>query len=194
MGRQLHRRSLEVRSLVASCASVGVVRDELAWFFTEAESAMHVPSNHESLAEMAVSGRKGTRRDPADGSADARMEAVCAAGVIERRLRALAERDLAVLVAAFEPRPWPEALEVELGDLTGIVVRLAVAGQRGTLATGVPMQRLLETARSLEVALVSEDHAAFDLLRVEAQALFTRARRAYVKVRGLGPSVVPGGA
>jgi hypothetical protein len=191
MGRQLHRRSLKVRSIEPSCH--GVVREEIVWFLTEAESATALHSNHQSLAEMAVSGRKGTRTDPADCSADDRMNAVCAASTIARHLRAIPKRDLAVLVAAFEPREWPALLEFELGRLTGIVVCLALGGGNGQMAVNASPAQEDEAARSLDAALRREGMAAVQGLRVEAHALFTRARRAYVKVRGLGPSVVPEG-
>ncbi len=104
----------------------------------------------------------------------------------------MADREAGVLLCAFSPRDWPIELEKELGPLTGIVVRLAVAGRRG-LPQGKLARHEAEVATWLSRAVALKDDDTVALLRDKAQALFTRAMGNYAKLRGPGPSVVPPG-
>ncbi len=165
---------------------------ELTWYFAEAECASGVSSKFESNNGWALWGRTGARAWPAEVGADDRMDAACAAGTIERRLRSMADREAGVLLCAFSPRDWPIELEEELGALTGIVVRLAVVGRRG-LPQGKLARHEAEVATWLTRALALKDDDTVARLRDKALALFTRAMGNYAKLRGPGPSVVPPG-
>ena len=192
MGHHAFHRSQRRPVPLSKLSSRAVLEEELAWFFAEAEIASSLPSNFETLSSTALSGRTCLRRNLADVAATERMEAACAAGTLERRLRALRDDQAGVLFAAFEPRLWPEALERELGVLTGVVVRLAAAGRnRRATDRASPAQREAETAAALAEALDREGPSALRPFRAKAHDLYSRALRAYARARGLGPSVVP---
>jgi hypothetical protein len=189
MGRQVqHRESSQW--LFEPSSSNKVLHEELSWFFNEAESAASLPSNFTTPRGKASSWY-GTMMK-ADLGAEERVEAACAAGTIERRLRAMPDSDVGVLFAAFGPHLWPEKLERALGPLTGIVVRLAAAGGTPTGAGGHAARRDHDVARALERSLHHEGLLGLGLLRAEAHTLLARALRAYARIRGLGPSIVPG--
>jgi hypothetical protein len=153
---------------------------------------MGLSSNFAPFCEIALSGSIGASAYPADNDAETRLDATCAAGTIRRRLNALPSHEAGVLFAAFEPRVWPSRLEQELGPLTGIAVRLTMAGVGFAKDIRNPRHREEAAAAWLDETLEEEGALAVCLVRAEAQALFTRALRAYARVRGAGPSVVPG--
>ena len=186
------RRHRDASIRVTPSSSHAVLEKELTWFFTEAEIATSFASNFEALKDVALSGRRVPMCNVPDPRGVARMEAACTAGTIERRLRRMQDPHAGVLRAAFEPRAWPEALEALLGPLTGIVVRLAAARQqRRSTDAGAGPRRELEVARALTVSFEEGGPSRLEALRDVAVDLYARALRAYAKVRGLGPSVVP---
>jgi hypothetical protein len=160
---------------------------ELQWFFTEAESEVGLPSNFEPIMEQARTRSTGSRDSPED-----RVEATHAEAIIRRWLHAMPPRDASVLMAAFEPRPWPPKLEAELGPLTGIAVRVLTA-QRGPAKDVRTPRRQDEDAAAawLNDALGREGSLALAPVRAKAQALFIAALKSYANVRCPGPSVVP---
>ncbi len=186
------RRSARVPGLLAhQLRPSAVLEEELDWFFTRAESDMGLRSNFEALMEMASTGLVGTLADPADEAAEDRIEAAHAERVIRRRLQAMPVHQLGVLVAAFEPHPWPSNLHAELGQLTGIVVRLATAKVGAAGGRQPRASHVAAAAVALSETLKSEGAVALALLRSEAHGLLLGALRAYARVRGLGPSIAP---
>jgi hypothetical protein len=166
---------------------------ELTWYFAEAETAYGLQSNYDAYVERALSGRVGMRVKSADTSVDERMGAAVAAGTIRRYLRAMPNREAGILACAFGARDWPLELEEELGPLTGIVVRLAVAGRRKRLPEGNLERHEAEMATSLRKALLKEGPLTLDRLRGQAAGLLACALRAYAVVREPGETLVPGG-
>jgi hypothetical protein len=165
---------------------------ELTWYFAEAETAYGLQSNYDAYVERALSGRIGMRVKSADTSIDAKVGAAVSAGTIRRYLRAMSSREAGILLCAFEPRDWPLELEEELEALTGIVVRLAVAGRRNRLPEGNLARHEAEMATSLRKVLLKEGAIALNRYRGRAEGLLAGALRAYSVVREPGETLVPG--
>jgi hypothetical protein len=101
-----HRHAASVP--LASTLPRDLFEKELAWYFTEAETASSFAfSNFEPLSDTALSGRSGTRSKEGDWSADDRMAAALAARTIRKWLYAMPNRQAGILQAAFTPRDWP---------------------------------------------------------------------------------------
>ena len=166
---------------------------ELTWYFAEAETAYGLQSNYEAYVERALSGRVGLRVKSADASIDEKVGAAVTAGTIRRYLRAMTGREAGILLCAFGPRDWPLELEKELGALTGIVVRLAVAGRRNRLPEGNLDRHEAEMATTLRTVLLKEGTLPLNRHRGKAEGLLAGALRAYSVVRGPGESLILGG-
>jgi hypothetical protein len=138
---------------------------ELEWFFTSA---------------------KGTVPPPGEATPGARM----AATAIQELLGAIATFHRGALALRFTPRDWPESIVAHFGEWTGLVVRFECAAHPGIGKTSD-----LETAAvlRLEEMLAAKGEADTELARHERHARqhVRAAVRAYVMVRGTGPSVLP---
>lgn len=121
----------------------------------------------------------------------------------ELREAAMAVRDwldaiptfhVGALKLRFTPRAWPQVLEGEFGSWTSLVVRLDCAKHPSEVQQDVPG---LEAAavRRLETA-IAEGRSPRERarLRAHAEQHVRSAIRAYMKVRGVGPSVLAHGA
>ena len=165
---------------------------ELSWFFTEAESAIALPSNINPGCPTSFPRGAGARVVPADDLMEDRVEAMHAAGTIERRLRAMPEDHAVLLFAAFEPRLWPESLEAVFGRVTGIAVRLSIPRLETVRSSAELRAREDSAVLVLSRTLDCGGEPALALLRSRARVAYVSALRTYARVRGLGPSVVPG--
>jgi hypothetical protein len=163
---------------------------ELAWFFTEAESAIALPSNFGALADMALA---GSRRSASveDRTADSRVEALHAAEIIRRRLELLSDSDVDTIVALYSPDVWPPAFESYFGELAGLVAKSRI----GARAVAEARRRSADATSSVSQwharRIARGDDDGLEALRVEAVRARGVALRAYDHVRGGGPSVVP---
>ena len=191
MSKQHQRSSYDVG--VSELHPNPLLVGELLWFFTEAESAVRPPSNLDPAYTQTRSGRVAAQGVPSDDSIEDRVEAACAAGKIERLLRAMPRAEAVLLFAAFEPRVWPETLESTFKpQTTGIAVRLSMP------AIAVAPRNLAELRRREEdaVAILERTYEcggapALAPLKWRAEVAYVGALRAYAQVRGPGPSVVP---
>jgi hypothetical protein len=165
---------------------------ELEWFFTEAESAMSPRSNLDPSSTGTYSGRVGADTVPADDAIEDRIEAAHAAGTMARRLRAMPESHALVLFAAFLPRAWPESLEAALKRLTGIAVRLTMSHPASPHSPAEHRRREDDAAALLDCTVACGGPAALSVLRWRAHVAYVEALHAYARVRGRGPTVVPG--
>jgi hypothetical protein len=158
-----------------------VADQELEWFFNSAEGDMGLRSNF--LASLGRRGPGGGALSPEDA-----VDAAHRYRKVRGWLGALEGPHAEVLRSAYELRDWPVVLWDALGRLTGVVVRLACAGDV------VPVERraqeILEMDRATWLALEClrpETDPSFTRLRAEAQARFARAGFAYAEVRGGTP-------
>jgi hypothetical protein len=116
-----------------------------------------------------------------------------AAATIQHWLLAIATFHTGALSLRYTPREWPKSIKDEFGAWTSLVVRLECAAHP---SDGRTCASALEQAavRRLEhlVARRGETPELDGLVR-HAHRHVEGAIRAYVKVRGLGPSVLPCG-
>ena len=145
---------------------------ELDFFFNRAEAAMVPPSNYWAL----LRGRTG---EASTWNLEDAAEAAHAHRRIRGWLLAIPDSDAGVLQAAYTVRYWPKELYDALGQLTGIVVRLACA----TDGLGLEREELarMEMVRAEWLAKAGE---RLRPLRWEARGRFARAVRAYTTARG----------
>ncbi len=137
--------------------------DELAWFFNHAALDCAVPS---------VLGAMRSGRHPGSlAVTEACIEALHSAREIRQRLQKLGAREIDVLDALYAERRWSRAIERRLGHLAPVVA---------ALTTTEWLEELVEQ-RPEEVAAWRE----------KATRACGHAIRAYERVRGDGPSVVP---
>jgi hypothetical protein len=116
-----------------------------------------------------------------------------AAATIQRWLAAISTVHAGALSLRYTPRAWPRAIQGVLGDWTSLVVRLECAAHP---SDGRTCRAELEEAAARRLAhLVARrgEKRELDRLVRHAHRYVRDAIRAYVKVRGFGPSVVPGG-
>jgi hypothetical protein len=98
------------------------------------------------------------------------------------------------LALRYMPREWPEPIEHEFGGWSSVIVRLecAVHPSNGGTSTDA-----LESAAAVRLAeLIAKGGAERrEVVRLIVRAFkhVRAAVRAYVEVRGLGPSVLPPG-
>ncbi len=160
-----------------------VVDRELEWFFNRAECDMGLRSNFlPGLWNLHPDAEVLTPEDAA--------EAAHAYRRIRSWLLGIPDSDAGVLLAAYEIRPWPRALDDELGRLTGVVVRLACA--LDVWPSDRKSQELVEMARAGWLAAESARYRRYGVgplgrLRREGEKRFAHAHHAYCVVRGEGP-------
>jgi hypothetical protein len=116
-----------------------------------------------------------------------------AAATIQGWLAAITTFHAGALSLRYTPREWPKPIRDELGDWSGLVVRLECAAHPSDLRTCT--SELEEAAvRRLEHLLARRgEKRELERLVRHAHRHVRDAIRAYVKVRGLGPLVLPGG-
>jgi len=137
--------------------------DELAWFFNYAALDCSGPS---------VLGAMRSGRHPGSlGVTEACIEALHSAREIMQRLQKLGGREIDVLDALYTERRWSRAIERRLGHLA-------------------PVVEVLTTTEWLE-ELVEQHPEEATAWREQATRACGHAIRAYERVRGDGPSVVP---
>jgi hypothetical protein len=157
-------------------------REELRWFFNEAESEVGVPSSFAGLLGGA---------SPASLEAtERRAEALHAARKIGERLQAVSVTDVRMLEALYTERPWPRALVRALGVLASPVAALVVVRTEHLRALVAARTQAKTLAAWLE-ELLAADRDALAPWRPEAELACAMAVAAYERARGKGPSVVP---
>jgi hypothetical protein len=185
------RRGHLQRVLVGDLRAPSAAEQELDWFFGCAESAMGLRSNFLPLMEMALTGVKGTRSDPADTGMEDRLEAAHAARIIRARLLATSGEDAKTIACAYEPRQWPARVDSVFGRLAGVAVRTPEATSGFTEAVAMRRTAAESVAAWLDEAIACGGRRAVAPILWEAQCRWARAIRAYRIARGSGPSCVP---
>jgi hypothetical protein len=150
---------------------------ELEWFFTYAEAALHrcdvgmLPS-YAALRVLAT--------DPTDS--DCRQRALALALRVRFSLAYLPARCASVLRASYSPRRWPDRIEDTWGPLAGIVVRLWCANDPWPPRWG---RSGLEDAAAaqLSAALAGKGRVPIGRLRQQADRLLRSAIVAYAEMR-----------
>jgi hypothetical protein len=159
--------------------SIGIVGEELGWFFSVDDGRRVRPYFDRASARHLA----GVLRVPEQDVCQERVHRR-----IRRWLLAIREHDVAVLQAAYGPRAWPPELRRELGRFTGIVVRLASAMEwpRETWE-----QDLLEirVATRLEAVLAARGREGLAVFRNAAMRLLSHARATYIAARLQTPAV-----
>ena len=149
-------------------AAESTSREEVEWFYRFANGA--IPRAGES-------------------SLAARRTAVA----IQGWLKEIPTFHAGALSLRFTRREWPASIQVALGEWTSLIVRLDCAGHPsdGSVSTAD-----LETAavHRLEKMLAASKHVEIAELEERAERHVRAAIRAYVKVRGFGPTVLPAAA
>ena len=172
------------RSASASSAHplAGVSRtldQELEWYFVHAETALR-----RGCVQL-VPGHLGASLAASERTEDALLtKAHAIARTVQGCLRALPDRHVSVLRAAYTPRRWPRNVEAAFETLAPIVVRLAVARSPWPQRSG---HAGLEEAAALRLSgqLVSAKPLAMAKLKLQAGKLLGAAVVAYTKVRVL---------
>jgi hypothetical protein len=148
-------------------AAEAIVLAELEWFFTCAKET--VP--------------KAGEAPPAVRNA---------ALAIQGWLGAIATFHAGALALRYAPRDWPESIQHEFGEWSSVIVRLECAAHPSDDETSTSA---LETAavQRLEEMLAKRGGRSPEVVRLVRHAFqhVRAAIRAYVKVRGFGPSVLP---
>ncbi len=142
---------------------------ELEWFFTRARGT--VPKEGEAPAEVRQ-----------------------AAATIRGWLDAIPTFHVGALALRYTPRAWPEPIEHEFGGWSSVIVRLECAVQPGDGATSTETLESAAAARLAEV-IARGGAGRREIVRLVVRAFkhVRAAVRAYVEVRGFGPSVLPPG-
>ena len=122
---------------------------------------------------------------------DGSPEGVEAARKIQRWLDRLVTFHVGCFALRYTPRTWPTPVEAEFGKFTGLVVRMECAAHP---AVGTTEQLEGAAVARLE-KMIAEGGSANQLevweLEQHAYEHLRTATRAYVRVRGVGPSVLP---
>jgi hypothetical protein len=166
--------------------SVGV-DDELRWFFNAEDGDFTSSSNFGRLLSSVTD--DGEWRTPED-----HMRAAQRHRVIRSRLKSIPDRDAGVLQCAYAPEAWPVLLRKELGQLTGIVVRLSCDRKTWPTERGAQLRTDAENAGKLYAMLRAGGEAnrrIFRDLRREAELRFAHALGAYALARRGRPRRVP---
>ena len=192
MSKATTRASKSAKKTVATAAQVprnsasdpsthplaGVSRtldQELEWYFVYAERALgrgcvQLVPGHLAASETAE---------------DALLKKAHAIALtVHGCLRALPDRHVSVLRAAYTPRRWPRNVEAAFETLAPVVVRLAVASNPWPHKSG---HAGLEEAAAVRLSaqLVSAKPLAMAKLKLQAGKLFGAAVVAYANVRVL---------
>jgi hypothetical protein len=157
--------------------------EELIWFFNEAESAIEQPSNYCA----ALAGLPPTSL----AEAERRVEALHAANKIKARLQAIPGSDALLLAGLYTPRPWSRRVEKVLGALAGALVVSASFRAEYLRALVRARTKADSVAQWLEELVKTGGAKAVGAWRIDIERACAIAVRAYERVRGDGPSVVP---
>jgi hypothetical protein len=139
---------------------------EIVWFFEKMEG--RVPEE----SEGAASAREAAKR-------------------IQAWFKAIPNFHAGALELRFRRREWPEAIRQAFGDLAGIVVRVECAQHPSDrIRTEEELER--ESTRRL-LDMMSDKQCRSELYDMEYRAAWhvRAAHRAYLKVRGWGPCLLP---
>jgi hypothetical protein len=139
---------------------------ELEWFFTRAGGTV-----------------------PKEGEASPAVRT--AAGAIQGWLDAITTFHAGALALRYTPRDWPEPIEHEFGEWSSVVVRLECALHPSDGRTSSHALETAAAARLVEL-LAAGGGETPEVIRLVNHAFghVRAAVRAYVKVRGFGPSVL----
>jgi hypothetical protein len=124
---------------------------------------------------------------PEVGEAPATREA---ASTIQGWLRAISTFHFGALALRFTPRDWPDSIAAEFGLWTSLIVRLECAAHP---SEGQRDASEVETAAVIRLEeMLADGGRKSELLRLGTHAAqhVRAAIRAYVEVRGRGPSVL----
>jgi hypothetical protein len=152
---------------------------ELEWYFVYAETALR-----RGCVQL-VPGHLGASLAASQPTEDALLtKAHAVALTVQGCLRALPDRHVSVLRAAYTPRRWPRNVEATFESLAPIVVRLAVAKSPWPHKSG---HAGLEEAAAVRLSgqLAAAKPLAMAKLKVQAGKLFGEAVVAYRHVRVL---------
>ena len=162
---------------------------EPLWLFEEAEIEIGTPSNWHSLVESSLD---GTRRQGGGGQDfyERRADAYHRASIIVGWLERLSPTDGAVLVAAYQPRPWPHRYELKLRRLAGVVPTLASVRAEYLAAVARGHTEAEDVVRWLDEAIACREDAVAERAAQAALLPYARALAAYRAVRGTGHLLV----
>jgi hypothetical protein len=116
-----------------------------------------------------------------------------AAATIQRWLVAITTFHKGALSLRYTPREWPKSIKDEFGVWTSLVVRLECAGHRSDGRTCTSELEEAAVRRLEHLVARRGEKPELDRLVRHADRYVRDGIRAYVKVRGLGPSVLPRG-
>jgi hypothetical protein len=156
----------------------------------EGPRGLKSPAESISLAEIEWFHTRCSGAIPEEAAATAEERA--AATAIAGWLGQLATFHAGALSLRFTPRYWPESLWEEFGPWTSLIVRLECAthpSERRTHTSALEVAAVLR----LEEMLADQHQFGPKLIRLDRHAFqhVRAAVRAYVRVRGRGPSVLP---
>jgi hypothetical protein len=178
--RQQRRRFRDVSPSKAADA-------ELRWFFNEAESAIDMPSNFQALIA-------GVTPPTSLEAVEQRQEAMHSARKVHDWLKRLRESDSLLLSGLYTERTWSAAvIRAFPGGLAGAAeasVRVRVEYVR---ALANAETRAKSVAEFIEEVVREGRSELVARWRDELEVACAIAIKAYERVRGHGPSVVPEG-
>jgi hypothetical protein len=151
---------------------------ELEWYFSYAESALHRESVGMLPSYAAV---RVLATEPTDAAVRGRALAI--ARTVCGCLRAMPTRHAEVLRAVYTPRSWPRNVSQAWGSLSAIVVRMAFVDDPWPPRSG---RSGLEHAAGVRLsAALASSSVSVPKLRNQAQRLLGNAVVAYAGLRAL---------
>jgi hypothetical protein len=166
------------------------IDQELEWYFSYAESALH-----RERVGMLPSHAAAQVKEPTDAAIQSRAHEI--ACIVRGCLLAMQPAHAEVLRAVYTPRTWPKNVFAEFECVSPIVVRLAFAGDPWPVRSA---RAGLEHAAAVQLsAALTSASVSVPKLRRKADALLRRAVVAYsrmrslARVRGSGACVIPSG-
>ncbi len=188
MGVLLDNRKNSTRSFILRSEPNPETDRELEWLFTRAETEISIRSNWSAFADAALSG------DHVEGDSmdevEARTFAMHRARLIEGWLDAMPAPLAAVLVAAYEPRPWPAHYELKLGRLAGVVARLPSVRADFARAKAQGRTSARDPVDWIDEGIVRGQDARAEAAWEEALPGYARALAAYRTARGTRPCLM----
>jgi hypothetical protein len=154
------------------------IDQELEWYFSYAESALH-----RERVGMLPSYAAVLVTEPTDAAIRRRAREI--ACIVQSCLRTLRPRHAEVLRAAYTPRAWPKSVEKAFESVAAIAVRLAFADDPWPER---PSRTGLEQAAAAQLAAgIKSGSIPVGRLRNQAQRLLGGAIVAYAGLRALEP-------
>lgn len=159
------------------------IDQELEWYFSYAESALHRESVGMLPSYAAV---RVLATEPTDDAV--RSRALEIARTVCACLRAMPPRDAEILRAVYTPRSWPRNVSRAWGSLSAIVVRMAFADDPWPPRSG---RSGLEQAAGVRLsAAISSKSVSVARLRNQAARLLGGAVVSYAGLRALERSIL----